>query len=209
MRFFSYDGVLAQTIRYLWNMLVLNFCFSVCCLGVLTIGPAVSALYGVIMGADTDSALIKPFFRAFRNNFRQAAKAWLLFLAIAALLGADIYFLLSYSFVLDGVFSVLIVIVSVLVLSVFSFVFPMIARYENTLGQILKNSFALGIGCMPLGIIMSAVTFLPVILFFVDVNILTIVLLLWMPFGAVLTAQINGKILRHIFNKIEQSKSDT
>ena len=44
MRIFGYDGFFAQAARYLGGLLLLNFCFFLCCIPVFTIGAACAAL---------------------------------------------------------------------------------------------------------------------------------------------------------------------
>lgn len=126
MKFLSYDGPLAQIIRYLWNLFLLNICIFLCCLPVVTAGASLTAAYSVFLTSSEQSGVIGRFFRAFRENWKQATVIWLAFLAAAALLTLDWYFLISYSFAGSAVLTVVTAILSVLYkyLNFQSFHFP-------------------------------------------------------------------------------------
>lgn len=67
------------------DLVILNMMFLVCCIPVVTIGPAVTALYRVAyaLGTNRENGVFRPFFRAFRENFVIALKIWLMILAAA------------------------------------------------------------------------------------------------------------------------------
>lgn len=56
------------------DFMMLNILFILCCAPVITIGPAVSALYTITMreARHEGGYIFKPFFKAFKNNFKQA-----------------------------------------------------------------------------------------------------------------------------------------
>ncbi|MBP3304593.1 MAG: YesL family protein [Oscillospiraceae bacterium] len=89
MKFLSYDGLLAQIIRYVWNLFLLNVCLILCCQPVVTIGAGVTAAYSVVLNSSVESGVIGRFFRAFRENWKQATAICLVFLAAAVLLALD------------------------------------------------------------------------------------------------------------------------
>ena len=45
-------------------------------------------------------------------------------------------------------------------------------------------------------------TYFPAVVFFFHVELATFILLFWLPLGFSLSAEINSKILTHVFNKI-------
>ena len=208
MKIFSYDGILAQAIRYIWNLFALNICFVICCLPIVTIGAAITALYSVYLNESLEQGKIRQFFRAFKDNFRQATLIWLVFMALAVVLGIDAYLLLTFKLSGSSILKVLVLIVTVVILSVESFIFPLVAHYENTTKQTWRNALVLGVTLMIYGIIMSAISLLPLILFFIDLDLMVCVLAVWLPFGNSLSAQINSWILKHVFTKLQPKDSD-
>lgn len=63
------------------DFMILNILFILCCAPVITIGPAVSALYTITMreARHEGGYIFKPFFKAFKNNFKQAFLLSILF----------------------------------------------------------------------------------------------------------------------------------
>ena len=68
------------------DFMMLNILFILCCAPVITIGPAVSALYTITMreARHEGGYIFKPFFKAFKNNFKQAFLLSILYLIIGA-----------------------------------------------------------------------------------------------------------------------------
>ncbi len=69
------------------DFMILNILFILCCAPVITIGPAVSALYTITMreARHEGGYIFKPFFKAFKNNFKQAFLLSILYLIIGAI----------------------------------------------------------------------------------------------------------------------------
>lgn len=134
----------------LWDLILLNFLWLLCSLPVLTIGPATSALFSVTikLARDDDVQTLQDFFRALKGNFRQAFVLGLVFLFAAAVIFSDGV----YAFSVDGpakiVFGLLTGFLCALLLTYFSYVFALSARYENRwLSQII-NAYLLAF-CAP------------------------------------------------------------
>lgn len=88
-RFFDFATKLAEI---MW----LNLLSLLCCLPIVTIGAAFSALHHELVRIyrDEEQHITAGFFRAFRDNFAQATKVWLIYLLIYGVLAAD-YFALN------------------------------------------------------------------------------------------------------------------
>lgn len=208
MKFFSYDGLLAQVIRYLWKLFLLNICFVLCCLPVITIGSGIAAVYSVFLTESEHSGVIGRFFRAFRENWKQATVIWIIFLTAAILLALNWYFILSYSFPGRAFLTVAALILSALYLAVVSYVFPLQARYDNPVTVTVKNAVALGLSRTFSGLLMGFVTLFPIVLFFVDLEVFLRVIAVWIPLGCALQMQINSLIAKRVFCKIQPEETE-
>ena len=208
MKFLGYDGLPARVVRYVWNLFLLNVCFILSCLPVITIGAAISALYSVFLNSSVESGSIRRYFSAMKENFKQATMIWLILLPITAVLVANWYFLLSYRFDGDGLLAAISIVVTVLYLSVTSFVFALQAKFENSLWQTIKNALLLGIGKIFTGILMSLVGLFPLIMFVVDLDVFVHVIAIWIPWGYALQIQINALLLGRVFKKIQPQKQE-
>ena len=207
MKFLSYDGLLARVFRYIWNLFLLNVCFILTSLPIFTIGASVSAMYSVFLNSSVESGVLRQYFSAFRENFPKATVIWLVFLSVGVVLGANWYFLLVYRFEGNGILMGVAMVVSVLYLSVLSFVFALQARFENTIWQTMKNAMILGIGKIFSGILMSFVFLFPAIMFVVDLDVFVNVVAIWIPLGFALQIQINALIAGRVFRKLQPEET--
>ncbi|MCI8287273.1 MAG: YesL family protein [Lachnospiraceae bacterium] len=164
-RFFNIDNPVWRFIGNIADMFLLSLFWYLCCLPVLTIGAGSTAMYYVALKltANQEGYTCADFRRAFRSNFRQATLIWLLFLAAALILGADIYWSLfsgsSMSMMFLPAFGVLILLY---LLNLF-FIFPLLARCDNAAKALLKMNFAISLrNFLPMlsAIIMTAAIFL-------------------------------------------------
>lgn len=203
MRFLSYDGILAQIVRYIGRLILLNICYILCCLPVFTFGATTTALYTVFLNDREDERLVRRYFKAFKDNFKQATKIWLVFLLLLMVLIGDYYCLFAFDFSGENVAWIVTIIISVVYLSITSFVFPLQAHYENRPRTTIRNAVVLGVGLILLGIALNCVTFLPAIVYLVSEDLYVNVMIWWIPVWFALAAQINALILGWIFRKIQ------
>ena len=85
--------------------------------------------------------------------------------AAAASPGGDYYCLCAYDFANEGIAWVVTVLISVVYLSVISFLFPLQARYENPAKVTVRNALVLGVGMLPLGVLMNVVNYFPILVY--------------------------------------------
>ena len=109
-----------------------------CSLPLITIGAASSALYYVVVKCirHERGRLVKSFFAAFRRDFKSATLLWLVFLAAALILSADIYAVgrMGSGNVLGTVGKILLL----ALLAFFPWVFAFVSRFSNTVSGTLK-----------------------------------------------------------------------
>ncbi|MBQ3339035.1 MAG: YesL family protein [Atopobiaceae bacterium] len=152
-RIFSYDSKFSYIVFRIAYGCYLNALWLVCCLPIFTIGASTTALYYVALkiAGDEEGDVLQQFFRAFKNNFKQSTVVWLILLALGILLGVDIYVLLHLRASTTGVLAVTFTIALAVVFAacialaiVLMYVFPLIARVENTNWNMIKNSLLIG-----------------------------------------------------------------
>jgi uncharacterized membrane protein YesL len=137
------------------DLAVLNLLFVISCLPVVTIGAALTAIqYVCITGWDTqNSHIIKMYTKSFKQNLKQSTLVWLLLLVVGVVLGGLTYATFTEwkaagSKVLT-VFLVISVILVILYACVFTFVWPVLAKFENTIGNTLKNALLMSLSHLP------------------------------------------------------------
>ncbi len=196
---FSYDGWLATGCRFVWKIFILNVCYALTCVPVVTVGPATAALYAMFMIDHETGGNIKNYFREFASNFRRATPIGLLFLAVGGLLVFNIYALSTWTIPMQEVLVVVMALLCIPYLLALAYVFPLQAGFHNRVMGTVKNALILGLS-MPLrGALMTMVTFLPVLLLAVDLQLFAQVFSLWLLFGFSLAACLNSLVAKKAF----------
>lgn len=130
------------------DLILLNLIFLLCCIPVVTIGPAITALYAVSLRSVRygDGYVIQTFFRSFKQNFKQSFVAGMIGLLFVCLLFIDLFFWRNVGPAFMSVFmTVVSVCVGYLVFIVFLWLFPVIAKLENPLRVQIKNAAAMAV----------------------------------------------------------------
>ena len=204
MSIFNMDGPLFRFLNKMADLCILNLVFIVCCLPVITIGASLTALYAVTlkMSRDQEGYMARSFFKAFKDNFKQATIIWIPSLLLLFVMLADIRIYSSsnagkYQPLLVGVYLLFVLILFLLV-----FAFPVLAKFKNTTGNIVKNSFLMGIGSFQWTICVLIILILPPVLTLMLPRSLSFVYMLWLLFGFALEALLASYIFDYkIFPK--------
>ena len=193
-------------ISRLTDLTVLGLLCLACCVPVVTFGPAVTALVRAVydLTLERGGGAVKTYFRAFRDNFKQAAAAGLVGLLVLAALVCD--FLLLKLYHQGTAYTALFAAVAVLAVlagGALCYVFPLIARYENTLREHARTALILSIRYFPKTLAMLFIRLLPLLTFwFMPVTFIQ-TLLLWILFAPGFSAQAAAFLLRPVFEKLE------
>lgn len=202
MRLFNLDSPIMVFMTKVADLIILNLLTLFLCIPVVTGGAAITAMYymTIKMVRNEETYIIKGYFKSFRQNLKQATIIWLVLLVIAGVLGADIFLLTqviaaSYSKVL----LVIIIAVCVLVLLTSIYVFPVLARFDNTIKNTVRNAFLMSIMSLPKTILMVLIHLLPIVLLLLSFKLMPIVFM--MGFSSV--AYICSMLFVRIFKKFE------
>ena len=166
MHLFKIDGPLYRFLDRVTNLIFLNLIFIVCCLPIVTIGPALTALYYVTLKIQRgeDPAIFKTFFHSFRANFKQGLALGVSALLIAALLIFDLNALTSVVDIPAAIAQILIFLSVFLLIAmalVALYVFAVLAQFDNTTFQLVKWSGILAIRHLPITFISATLVALP------------------------------------------------
>ena len=206
---FSLDSKFMQAMNRIADLMVLNILFLLTCLPVFTIGAASTALYTVCfrLGTDREQGVFFSYFRAFRDNFKQATLLWLILLVC---LGTAFYDMLLF-YVMPGAIRygfILFALLLVTALFVTSYAFPLLSQFENSIGKTLKNAFLLSIGYAPRSVIIAAINVLPFVLMLTQLHVFFHVGFLWFVLYFSAAAYLNTLLLRKVFAPFLESQTD-
>ena len=189
------------------NLIALNVLWLLCCIPIVTAGASTVAMHTVLLSYINrkDDAVLKPFFRAFRENFRTVTPLWLMNLLVGAVMVAEIVYLAAGAELwLKVVFGVLLLIYGVAT----SYLYPLLARYETTARQALLNSFMLPVRHLLSSVCVVTLNVLPVFLLVAFPELFWKSILLWTVIGFSLIAYLDLKILLPVFQKYEPATEE-
>lgn len=140
---FRYDSPLFEFLNTLASFIGLNVLFLITCLPVVTIGPALTALYTVTMqeARREHGYFFSTYLKAFRSSFGRSCVAFLLYLAAAAVLIFNVTFWAALGTIPANLILLLMMFAVVITVISFLYTFPLLARFDGTLKQIIRNSF--------------------------------------------------------------------
>lgn len=146
----------------------LNLLWLICCIPIVTAGASTTALFYVTlkMADNEEGNITQQFFRAFRENFRQATKVWLILLAVGLALIFDGYIFYHMRFenafwtIGTAIFLVAVAAYAIILM----YIFPLMARFENTVRAMFLNSIMIGMRFLLCTALMAAVYFAMVLI---------------------------------------------
>lgn len=146
-KLFDLNNPLMRGLTEVFNLILLSLLWLICCIPVITIGPATAALYYVTqkMIRQENRGIIRCFFTSFRENLKQGILLTLIFGAAAALMYYDFVFSYIVGESLGKTLRIVFAIMTALWLMVVCYAFPLQAQFRNSVKNTLKNAFLLGL----------------------------------------------------------------
>lgn len=203
---FNLDNPVWRILSKFADILILNLLFVFFSIPIVTIGASYTALYYVMrkLVKNEEGGIIKTFWRAFRDNFKQATILWLImllsggFLALALYLTARTGMMLNYVLIAFSAFYII----------VLSYVFPILSQFNAGPIKCIENAFFMSIAHLPLTVLITALNVLPIILIFCNITLLLLIPPLMLLFGFGLTAFCNCFLFNRIFARYIHTEAD-
>lgn len=202
-----FESPFMRALDIIASLLVLNFLTVICSLPVFTFGAAYTALHRQLykLRSNEDGYLVRDYFHEFKRNFKQATKVWLVLLAIGAVLGVDIYIFMEKGLEFASCYKLAVYALCFTLCLSTVYVFPILARYETTCRNALKNALAMAFFAFFKSILMVAVTIAPWVAAVFIPNFILIDLL----FGFALPAYICVFLYAKTFQSFETKQEET
>lgn len=129
----------------IFDSVVATFLFVLCCVPVLTIGASATAMHKVMqdIALGVNKGVLRPFFTAFKDNFKVATGVWLIALLVGAIVAADIVICFGFEMEQNIVLSImqgLTIGCGLLYASVASYLFAGISHFHVTWKQAIRNA---------------------------------------------------------------------
>ena len=143
MNIFKFDSPVMQFMGKVADMIILNLLTLILSIPIITFGAAYTAKYYVSMKIvrKEEGTLFKPYFKAFKDNFKQATLIWIIQLVILILLGIDWLWIYNKGFGnVNEIYMVLLALLTCFVVFITATIFPFIARFEMTVKEAYKGA---------------------------------------------------------------------
>ena len=218
-KLFDLNSPIMRAISRMADLVILSFLWFVCCLPILTIGPASAAMCFVVMklAKQEEIRVISTFFQSFKVNFKQGVILNLIFMALCAILVVDmVYFgaaelgvgtgitLLRGAFLAMGVWA----------LCIMFYAYPLQAQFYNPIKRTLRNAAVLSMQKPINTIIVFVLNMIPAMFVYVSVNVFQDLTLfvrsapLWVLFIPGVLAYLCGKRFVKLFDPYLNPKEE-
>lgn len=209
-KIFHVDNPLNRFLYKAGCIVLLNICFVLCCIPVVTIGAAITGMSGVCykMKEEPDVKIIPTFFKTFASNFINSTLVWII---SAGILSAAIFFFWvgmttggkSYMAV-----CVICIIVGIIVLIEMTYVFMLLARYDNPILKQISNAFIVGFVNLFRTLGIWLIWAVPIGVFVFFPSLLKYIGWIWGMFGFALLSYIVTGIYKKIFRMFDGQGDD-
>lgn len=142
------EGPIMQFFAKILDMVIVSILFTISCIPIITIGSALTSLYyteakSIYQG---EGRAFRAYCHCFKVNFKQSLGLGILCDVVAALMVGNLYLVFTMDLGYVGiVFGVIFLMISLLLLVLMSYGFPLLSRFEVKTSGLLLSSFQISV----------------------------------------------------------------
>ncbi|MCL2717426.1 MAG: DUF624 domain-containing protein [Lachnospiraceae bacterium] len=210
-RFFSLDSPLMATLSRMADLMILNLLVLVMCIPIITIGPTITAMHFVLlkMVRKEEGYVIAPFFKSFRENFKQTAISGLIVIILIIIFIIDLRIINASEFEFANWLRIALLACGIIGTMTLMYLFPLFARFNNTIRGTFKNALFMSILNLPRTVLMIAACVLPVLLVALSINMYPVVFLLGITGPGYLCAMLYSGTFKRFEPEEEKIDADS
>ena len=208
-KIFDPESGIMQTLGRLGDLMLLSMLFFVTSLPIITIGASATAVYTVCFrfGTERETGVISGFFKAFRDNFKQATILWILLLAVLIASGFSVLFFSAQQgsarmMAFPGLILILFLVF------VTGYLFPLLSQFSNTNHMMLRNAMLLSIAYLPRSLVIAVAYLFPLVLFILYPVIFLRLVPMWFALYSGCISFMICRMLRKVFAPLYPQDSD-
>ena len=192
------------------DLVFLNIVFVVGCVPLITIGASFTALYAVTlkMVKREEGSVVKSFWKAYKANMKAATKVWAVILCIFAVMYVMYCFAVSMPQDQSTIMIIFIGLLMLLLAFILPLLFPLVARYENTTFNYIKNAIFISISRIWLWFRCFISWMAPVLLMLSQPKVLAYGWYAWLFLLCSLLAYSNSMVIRKLFDELEEQEKE-
>ena len=148
MKFFNYDSPFWSFMSRIADLVIVNILWLVFCIPVFTIGASTAAMYRVTLNLvrGEGGGVVRSFWASFKLNFKQGVLLFLILLIPTLLVIVEVEIYLSGAVAQSVWMGVIFCFPALLVSLIGAYIYPLLAQFDNTIKNTLKNAILLSIG---------------------------------------------------------------
>ncbi|MBE5884245.1 MAG: DUF624 domain-containing protein [Lachnospiraceae bacterium] len=210
MKFLDIDSPFMNALGKMADLMWLNVLTLVCCIPIFTAGASLTAMHYMVLKIvrNEEGYITRGFFKSFKENFKQGTAIWFLLLFAVLVFAGDFYIIHKSETEFHLIIKCIIVAAAVLVVFTATFVFPVLAKFENTVKQTIKNAFVMSIVQFPKTILMIIASAVPVVVALLSYKVMPLVLLFGLSGPAWIGALLYNKFFKNLEEKILQESGE-
>ena len=193
--FFEFMGSLG-------DLMILNALFVVTSLPVITIGVSLTSMYQVSLRRIRGESryTVREYFQALRNEWKESTKLWMFFLCTGGILLFDVL----YGNNLPAAVNIGLGCLAALWCFVFTYAFPLQARFQNSMRNTLVNALILAFRNFPVTVILIILNSVPIVCIMMGPFTVMAVMPVFCIIGFSLIVWLESVFLSVIFEKIKE-----
>ncbi len=192
------------------DLVFLNIVFVVGCVPLITIGAAFTALYAVTlkMVKHEEGSVVKSFWKAYKANMKAATKVWAVILCLFAVMYVMYCFAAGMPQDQSTIMIIFIGLMMLLLAFILPLLFPLVARYENTTFNYIKNAIFISVSRIWLWFRCFISWMAPVLLMLSQPKVLAYGWYAWLFLLCSLLAYSNSMVIRKLFDELEEKERE-
>ncbi|HKM03785.1 MAG TPA: YesL family protein [Lachnospiraceae bacterium] len=205
---FDLDNPLMRGLGKIADLIWLNLLTVLCCIPIITAGASITSLYYVTMKMvkDEEGYITRSFFKAFKENFKKSTLIWIIFLIGFCVIAGDIWIMQNKDQKFDRYLKYPVGFLAIILIFILLYVFPLQARFENTIKNTIKNSLILSISHLHFTVGLIIIQIIPWVAFYFLQNAAVLIVIL-LGFSGV--AYLSSYAYVTIFSKLEVEEKGT
>lgn len=205
----SYDSKFMAILEHVADTMILNILFLLCCVPVVTIGAALTALNSASRARMSDEPCYRAFFRGLRSGFLRSTLAWFILCPLLVFLVQVAYTIFAMK--TEGYMPAFLcsLLGLVVVMSIAAMVFQFYSRFECRLFQLLKNSAFMVIAHPLRSIVSGVLTWAPVAMFFLATGHFVMLTVVWLFLYFSTVSLVSVWLMKKPFASLEKRASGT
>lgn len=199
-KLFAPEGTFMECLTKATNLVVINLLWLLCCVPVITVGAATTAMHAMVLQIDDGGAgdMCRGYFRAFRSSFLQAVSVWAGLLLFAVLVLAELFYYIHGP--KEGKWVLLLpMVINLFILFTAVYIFPVLAYFQDNLITAIKRAAFLSVAHLPYTICILVISVLPIGFLWLFAGFMKIASYIMLVIGFALCAWMKSWFFKKMF----------